>query len=61
MTTIPVLKDKLKNTDYLIEYKLNSNEMHQKQIDDNNKELKVLLKTRAELTSQIRAIARKGK
>ena len=61
MSTLPVLKDKLKNTDYLIEYKLNSNDMHQKQIDSNNKELKELLKTRAELTSQIRAITRKGK
>jgi hypothetical protein len=61
MSTLPVLKEKLKNTDYLIEYKLNSNDMHQKQIDSNNKELKELLKTRSELTSSIRAFARKGR
>ena len=59
MSTVPVLKEKLKNTDYLIEYKLNSNDMHQKQIDSNNKELKELLTKRSELASQIRAIARR--
>jgi chorismate mutase len=61
MTTIPVLKEKLKTVDQLIEYKLNSNDMHQKQIDSNNKELKELLTKRAELASQIRSAARKGK
>lgn len=61
MTTLPVLKGKLKNVDQLIEYKLKRNEMYQKQIEDNNKELKELLTTRAELGSSIRAIARKAK
>jgi len=59
MTALPVLKDKLKTVDYLIEYKLNSNDMHQKQIDSNNKELKELLTKRSELASQIRAFARR--
>ena len=59
MTATPILKEKLKTVDQLIEYKLNSNDMHQKQIDGNNKELKALLIKRAELTSQIRANARR--
>lgn len=58
MTTLPVLKDKLKTIDTLIEYKRGRNDMHYKQIDSNNKEIKELLTKRTELASQIRAFAR---